>query len=167
MWGQFGEGSADSRASLKSVCCQGCGEEIALVHPKEIAERIASGEYVTRRAIKEKQWGGGDHVTHVEGVFGMCAKCRREAQANIDLRGAEAATRAQAARIQNRIKYIRRNQPEMSIEEAAMRATEDEFEPRNEPNPAFRAYLLERYAPNKTERSLWQKVRDLLFGAAA
>ena len=145
MWGTMPP--KPDRNQLQSVCCQECGEEIALVHPDEVAARLASGEYVTRRAVTSKEWGGGKSVSHQDGIFGICRKCRHE-QATRPVNGDSAALAdAQMNRIRDYVAEARRTMPRITLEGAVKLAIQFEFSPNREANRDFRAYLLGEGAP--------------------
>ena len=114
-----------------------------LVSSDEVEKRIADGQYVKGvRLIQRTKYDGEPYTTTEEGIWGICSACAREDRAKTDLRGAGALE--QAKRIQNRLAFIRERRPELTLKQAAHAAVEDEFDPHNEPNPAFRAWLLER-----------------------
>jgi hypothetical protein len=129
---------------LLQVICQDCGKDMALVQDDEVEKRIATGEYVNgSRLIKRKKFDGEQYTTPEEGIYGICKKCAANARAIIDNGGAGAAATAQERRIQATLALIRERRSDLTLEQAAKAAVEMEFDPRNEPNVAFRAYLLE------------------------
>ena len=136
---------------MRSVCCQVCGTEIALVHPEVVEERIRSGEYVTRRAVSQSQWGGGQNVAYQEGVFGICSKCRREQGQALVKGNSDAQADAQMIRIRDYVAQARRSRPEWTLQQAVTAAIAWEFRPQNEPDRGFRAYLLGEGAPKDAE----------------
>jgi hypothetical protein len=144
---------------LQSVCCQICGEEIALVHPDETKARIKSGEYVTRRHVKSSTWGDGTHHDWQEGVFGICRKCRREDATRPVKGGSDAQADAQIQRIRERVEWVRFQRGDLTLEEAVHAAIEDEFDISNEPNGGLRAYLLEQA---KNDPAVDEAARQLL-----
>jgi ssDNA-binding Zn-finger/Zn-ribbon topoisomerase 1 len=126
---------------LLQIVCQDCGEDMLLVADDEVEKRIAKGEYVRGdKLIKSTSW---NHQTE-EKIFGICAECRRKAAlADNYSYGSSVAVDLQRKRIQAHLALIRERRSDLTLEEAARAAVESEFDPRNEPNPAFRAYLLE------------------------
>jgi hypothetical protein len=142
------------------IVCQDCGEDIALVHPQEVKERIASGQYVKGfRMVRKTKPDGEEYETSEKGIFGICKNCARLAATAPDLSD---GSKAQSKRIRESVAEARRTMPAITLANAVKLAIEDEFAPRNEPNLAFRAYLLERAHLDPAERSLWRKVRGLL-----
>ena len=130
---------------MEEVKCQECGGQIGFYTASELQKKIDSGEIVKGRAYKrnaDEAESAKRQVGYSDGFFGICRVCRRD-YANAPLLGNDPEG-ARHRRIMERLAAIRRNDPGMSLEEAAMRATEDEFEPENEPNPEFRRYLMER-----------------------
>ena len=132
---------------------------MALVAEDEVEKRIASGQYHRGEAITQSVGSfnpGMDMYT--EKIFGMCRKC-----AVIDLPLENEITQ-QRRRIQARLALIREKRLDLTLEQAAHAAVEDEFEARNEPNPDFRAYLLERAekdeASDETARAVLASLPD-------
>ena len=132
---------------LLQVKCQDCGVNMQLVQDDEVEIRIAKGEYVAGvRNITKTDIHGGQYKSNEEGIWGICKKCAANARAIIDNSGAGAAASAQSKRIQERLALIRERRKDLTLEQAAAAAVETEFDPHNEPNPAFRAFLLEHAA---------------------
>lgn len=135
---------------LLQIKCQDCGKDMLLVQDDEVEKRIATGEYVNgSKLVKRKKFDGEQYTTPEEGIFGICSKCAADARAIIDNSGADAAVTAQTRRIQDRLALIRERRPDLTLEQAARAAVESEFDPNNEPNVAFRAYLLEHAAKDE------------------
>jgi len=126
---------------LLQVKCQECGKDILLVQDDEVEKRIAKGEYVQgSKIVRKTKFDGEQYQTSEEGIWGICSKCAATDRAITDQR---AAAESQTRRIQATLALIRERRSDLTLEEAAKAAVEMEFDPRNEPNPAFRAYLLE------------------------
>ena len=126
---------------LLQIVCQDCGKDMLLVADDEVEKRIARGEYVRGdKLVKSTSWNRQTE----EKIFGICMDCKRKVALAGDYQyGAGVAVDLQRKRIQERLALIRERRSDLTLEEAARAAVESEFEPRNEPNPAFRAYLLE------------------------
>ena len=126
---------------LLQIVCQDCGKDMLLVADDEVEKRIARGEDVRGdKLVKSTSWNRQTE----EKIFGICADCKRKVALAGDYQyGAGVAVDLQRKRIQERLALIRERRSDLTLEEAARAAVESEFEPRNEPNPAFRAYLLE------------------------
>lgn len=136
---------------MKSVCCQDCGEEIGLVHPQEIEERLSRGEYVNRRVVLSKTWDGATTASYQDGVFGICRKCRATRAARPVRGDSGKQAEAQMIRIRDRVALIRERRQDLTLEKAVHAAIEDEFDPAKEPDRAFRAYLLGEGAPKDAD----------------
>lgn len=125
-----------------------------LVQDEEVERRIAKGEYVNgSRLVKRTKHDGEQYETAEEGIFGICSKCAANDRAITDV---NAAAEAQSRRIREHVDSIRQGRKELGLswtetdrEEAVTSAVIREFDPRNEPNPAFRAYLLEHAAKDE------------------
>lgn len=128
--------------------CQDCGEVIGFLSNDELARRIASGEVTkSTRFFRGPDWRGDEIDKHEDGYFGICRRCKR-LHATAPLQGKDPEF-ARHQRIMERLRFIRRNQPELPLAEAVSRAVEDEFEPINEPDAKLRRYLLDRGDPNE------------------
>lgn len=141
---------------MTQLTCQICGEQGVIVTPRELEEGLADGRYVKgARLATYTHSQTGEQFTSTEAVvFHVCRDCKRKAAKDANQADGE---RARHARIMARLAHIRRNNPDMPLEEAATRATEDEFEPENEPNLELRRYLIERQ-----ERDGYSKERDAI-----
>lgn len=137
----------DGESATLLVKCQKCGGDIAIVARDEVEKRVASAQYVTRRASTTKAYDGGTSHRVEEGIFGVCRKCAETIRVQADAKGSEAAAEAQMIRIRDYVAEVRRIRPELSLERAVEIAVAYEFDPHREPDRGFRAYLLGEGAP--------------------
>lgn len=120
-----------------------------LVQEEEIEQGIKTGRYVRgyKMARKSDPRNGEQFETTQKEIFGICKLCARQAAGRPDKTEPGAA---QSRRIQERLALIRERRTDLTTEQAARAAVEDEFDPHNEPNPAFRAWLLEHGERDKS-----------------
>lgn len=134
--------------------CQVCGDVMGFLSSDELKKMLASGEVVkATRFFRGPDWRGDEIDKHEDGYFGVCRRCKRR-HADAPLLGNDAEF-ARHKRIMDRLAHIRRNSPDMPLDEATTRATEDEFEAANEANVELRRYLMERL-----ERDAFSAERD-------
>jgi DNA-directed RNA polymerase subunit M/transcription elongation factor TFIIS len=149
---------------VQSVKCQKCGDEIAIVNEYVVADRIAKGEYVKTRIVRSKNWEGHETTTTHEGVFGVCQECKRQERPTA--KGSTAD--AQMTNIRQRVALVRERRPDLTLEQAVSAAVEDEFDPHNEPDPAFRTYLLGYFgAPDPEANDKARRIFEGLEGPHA
>ncbi len=106
-----------------------------------VAEMLEAGKLVKASRLRKVTNPWGQEVdTYVESLFDVCKTCqsRGVAAQTFD------STRTQESRIQAKIKLLREMRPDLDLVARAHAAVEEEFDPKYEPNKAFREYLQER-----------------------
>lgn len=132
--------------------CQECGDQIGYLSSDELERRLATGDVVKGSRLTKKTDYRGDLVDEMtSGVFGICRACKRKERTLADSAGSDKAADAQTIRIRDRAAMIRKIWPDLPLEEVIHAAVEDEFDPRNESDRGFRAYLLGEGAPKDAE----------------
>jgi hypothetical protein len=136
--------------SMVKVICQDCGRTSEL-NDYYVPEMIESGEVVeaTKRvrvvdSIRKDVDGvmrkfEGESDSYVTGLFDLCKKCRLKP-------GLPPGHPEQVRedRIQHKIRLLHEARPDLDFEARVHAAVEEEFDPKYEPNEAFRKYLMER-----------------------
>lgn len=134
---------------MTQLTCQDCGEKGPIVTPRELEEGLAEGRYVNGSILvtRVKPDTGEQFTTSEAYVLYICRDCKRKAAKDAHAWQAH-PEEARHRRIMHRLAHIRERSPEMSLEEAVMRTTDDEFEPENEPDIRLRRYLMDRGEQN-------------------
>ncbi len=133
------------------VTCQDCAATL-LVNEDIVTGGLVRGDYVKSSVAIKHAWGS----TYEEKVFRVCPKCRSIATRAMTTKATEATI---AAEVQRTMRRLQEDNPEMSRELLATWAVEIVYDPNREPNPDYRAYLLER--ADKDEASD-EKAREIL-----
>lgn len=126
---------------MQEVFCQECGRKIE-VNLYHVDAGIASGDLVQgQKMVKFKNHQGDIVDQFIDGTFDICKVC----QGKMVVRAGDPSF-LQSKRILHKIHLLREMRPDLTEDERRSEAIREEFDPQNEPNRAFRAYLLERSA---------------------
>jgi hypothetical protein len=110
-----------------------------LVSSDELKHGIANGRFTQGQKVKQTSGssfnpGMDFYETQISGICRKCARINQPLDNEIS---------AQRKRIQDKIALLRERRPDLTLEQMVSAAVDEEFDPYNEPNGAFRAYLLE------------------------
>lgn len=135
---------------MVTVTCQDCGRTMEL-NEHYVEDLLVTGDLVRgyRRAQKvvndvdphtgQRTGTQGEADDFKEKLFDICNKCKLKpglppGHPEMD----------RERRIQHKIKVLKEMRPDLSFEGRVHAAVEEEFDPKYEPHPLFRAYLVEK-----------------------
>lgn len=125
---------------MLDVYCQKCGRKVEM-NADYLEEFVAHGEIVTgQRMTKKRDSEGQIFDTYVDLYFDLCKTCSKA----VAVTDKTDPTVLQTARIRHRIHLLHESEPSLSERQCRAKAIREEFDPTHEPNPAFRAFLVER-----------------------
>lgn len=124
---------------MQDVFCQECGRKIE-VHPGLVEDGLVTGDYVkAQKFVKFTNFRGDMVDQFIDGTFDICKACQRKSV----VRSGDPSF-LQSKRILHKFYLLRETRPDLTDDERRAEAVREEFAPSNEPNFAFRAFLMER-----------------------
>jgi hypothetical protein len=124
---------------MVTVTCQDCGRTMEM-NEHYVEGMLSTGELVRANRLAKFQNMHGDMLDQYhEGLFDLCKGCRGKAMPRS---GDVELMREQ--RIQHKVKLLREMRPDLDLAARVHAAVDEEFDPKYEPNKAFREFLLER-----------------------
>ena len=118
-----------------SVICVDCGKSFDIDNSRIPA--LLKDESIVVKETGTPSWSYSTY-------HGVCESCQAIFKAAARKPKRRMTVEEESVAIQHRLHQLREARPELTLEQAAHAAVEDILDPHLEPNPAYRAYLLDR-----------------------